>query len=259
LFVLLLLANANECAVDEMSVVQQKAKLVQSGQVARAGADQTPDEATTIEVPRDRVEDSIKGKDKDKVKKQLKKQAKKQVERLKADEETQELTGLSRAEHGNRNQRNELPKGQLTATAEDPTMWKDEDGREWKLNAEQNAAYHQPMPVWIAFVRAILGRFIPFLKVPNLKFISKNADGMYSEVCANRYTGELVIAQKIMGTFNLCKDAPNAMKDGKLPTGGQHRMLDIIPHEEYGGTYKQVAKGIDVGQLEKGPVILDLE
>lgn len=251
MFVLLLLANANECAVDEMSVVQQKAKLVQSGQVARAGADQTPDEATTIEVPRDRVEDSIKGKDKVKVKTQ--------AERLKADEETQELTGLSREEHENRNQRNELPKGKLKATAEDPTMWKDEDGREWKLNAEQNAAYHQPMPVWIAVVRASLGRYFPSLKVPNLKFISKNADGMYSEVCANRYTGELVIAQKIMGTFNLCKDAPNAMKDGKLPTGGQHRMLDIIPHEEYGGTYKQVAKGIDVGQLEKGPVILDLE
>ena len=54
---------------------------------------------------------------------------------------------------------------------------------------------------------------IPFLKVPNLKFISPNADGKYSEVCANRYKGELVTDQKIIGTFNFA----------------------IIPHNEDGG------------------------
>jgi hypothetical protein len=74
---------------------------------------------------------------------------------------------------------------------------------------------------------------------------------------ANRYTGELVIEQKIMGTFNLCPDAPNVMEDGKLPTTGDHDALDIIPHKEYGGIYRQIATGIvEAGSLEKGPVIL---
>jgi hypothetical protein len=77
------------------------------------------------------------------------------------------------------------------------------------------------MPVPVAFIRAHLSKLIPFLKVPNLKFISPNADGRYSVVYANRYTGELVIDQKTIGTFNLATDAPDAMKDGKLPTTGE--------------------------------------
>ncbi|KAL7538813.1 hypothetical protein ACHAXR_008801, partial [Thalassiosira sp. AJA248-18] len=106
--------------------------------------------------------------------------------------------------------------------------------------------------VAVSFIKAHLSKFIPFLKVPNLKFISPNEDGRYSEVIANRYTGEL----KIIGTFNLCTDAPDGMIDGKLPTDGEHKKWDIDPHNMYGGGYKQVAKGIDVGSVDKGPVIL---
>jgi len=142
---------------------------------------------------------------------------------LRSDEEIEKQIGLSRQNHENRNELNELPTGKLRPSPEDKSEWKDDDGRTWKLNKEQNAAYHQPMPVWVAFVRAYLGKVLPFCKVPNLKFISPNANnGMYSEVCANRYTGELVIEQKIMGTFNFATDAPDAMKDGKLPTTGEH-------------------------------------
>jgi hypothetical protein len=175
---------------------------------------------------------------------------------MSSDKEIEQKIGLSRKDHENRNQLNELPNGKLEPSAEDSTIWKDDDGRPWKLNAEPNAAYHQPMSVPVAFIRAYLSKLIPSLKVPNLKFISPNADGRYSEVCANRYTGELVIDQKIIGTFNLATDAPDAMKDGKLPTTGEHDTWDVIPHNEYGGKYKQIAKGIEIGSLEKGPVIL---
>jgi hypothetical protein len=144
---------------------------------------------------------------------------------MSSDKEIEQKIGLSRKDDENRNQLNELPNeppnGKLKSSAEDSTIWKDDDGRPWKLNAEPNAAYHQPMSVPVAFIRAHLSKLIPFLKVPNLKFISPNADGRYSEVCANRYTGELVVDQKIIGTFNLATDAPDAMKDGKLPTTGE--------------------------------------
>jgi len=163
---------------------------------------------------------------------------------------------LSRKNHENRNQLNELPNGKLKPSLEDKTIWKDDEGRPWKLNAEPNAAYHQPMPVAIAFIRAYIGAVIPIFKVPNLKFVSPNKDGRYSEVCANRYTGELVIEQKIIGTYNYATDAPDAMKDGKLPTTGEHDTLDVIPHNEYGWNYLYIAKGIEIGSLEKGPVIL---
>lgn len=173
-----------------------------------------------------------------------------------ADDEIEQRIGLSREDHENRNQLNELPKGKISPSAEDPTIWTDANNRPWKLNAEPNAAYHQPMPVAVAFVRAYLGRIIPQLKVPNLKFISPNADGRYSEVCANRYTGELVIERKIMGTYNFASDAPDAMKDGKLPTTGEHDVLDVIPHNEYGGKYRHIAKGMAFGSISKGPVLL---
>jgi hypothetical protein len=166
------------------------------------------------------------------------------------------VLGLSRKDHEDRNLLNELPSGTMKPSMVDPTIWKDDAGRPWKLNAEPNAAYHQPMPLAIAFIRGHIGGIIPCLKVPNLKFISPNADGRYSEVCANRYTGELVIDQLIMGTFNLCTDAPDAMKDGKLPTTGEHAFLDIDTHNAYGGKYKHIAKGLEVGSLKKGPVIL---
>ncbi len=133
--------------------------------------------------------------------------------RVADDDKVEEETCLSRADHKNRNMFNELPNGKIKPSAEDDTVWKDADGREWKLNAKRNAAYHQPMPVWVAFVWAHVANVLGgFCKVPNLKFISTNADGRYLEICANRYTGELVIDQTIMGTFNLATDAPDAMK-----------------------------------------------
>lgn len=172
------------------------------------------------------------------------------------DEEIEQQIGLSREAHENRNKLNELPTGLLNPSPSDPTIWKDEKGRPWKLNAEPNAAYHQPTSVPVSFIKAHLSYWLPSLKVPNLKFISPNKDGRYSEVIANRYTGELVIEQKIMGTFNLCTDAPDGMVAGKLPTDGEHKKWDIDPHNMYGGGYKQIAKGIDVGSVDKGPVIL---
>jgi len=172
------------------------------------------------------------------------------------DDDIEQIIGLSRKEHENRNQLNELPKGKISPSAEDPTIWTDANNRPWKLNAEPNAAYHQPMPVAVAFIRAYLGRIIPQLKVPNLKFISPNADGRYSEVCANRYTGELVIERKIMGTYNFASDAPDAMKDGKLPTTGEHDTLDVVPHNEYGGKYRHIAMGMTFGSISEGPVLL---
>mmetsp|Transcript_33322 Transcript_33322/g.56476 ORF Transcript_33322/g.56476 Transcript_33322/m.56476 type:complete len:184 (-) Transcript_33322:134-685(-) len=173
-----------------------------------------------------------------------------------SDEQIKQETGLSREDHENRNQFNELPKGKIKPSPEDKTIWTDDDGRPWKLNAEPNAAYHQPYTVPIAFIRAHLSKFIPGLKVPNLKFISPNADGKYSEIVANRYTGELIIEQNIMGTFNLATDAPDAMIDGKLPTIGGHNLLDVIPHNKYGGGYKHIATGIETGSIEKGPIVL---
>ncbi len=173
-----------------------------------------------------------------------------------SDEQIEQETGLSREDHENRNQFNELPNGKIKPSSEDKSIWKDDDGRPWKLNAEPNAAYHQPYPVAIAFIRAYLSKLIPSMKVPNLKFISPNADGRYSEIVANRYTGELIIEQKIIGTFNFATDAPDAMIDGKLPTTGEHDLLDVIPHNKYGGGYRHIAAGIEIGSIEKGPIVL---
>lgn len=174
-----------------------------------------------------------------------------------SDEEIEKEIGISRADHENRNLLNELPNGKIKPSKDDPTIWLDDDGREWKLNAEPNAAYHQPMSVPMAFVRAHFANiFFGLGKVPNLKFISPNADGRYSEICANRYTGELVIDQKIMGTFNLATDAPDAMVDGKLPTTGEHDTLDVKPHEMYGGLYRHVAVGLELESIKEAPVVL---
>lgn len=163
---------------------------------------------------------------------------------------------LSKEAHENRNIYNELPKGVMVPTAEDNTLWVDEAGRDWKQIEDPFTAYHQPMPVPVAFVRGYVGKVLPFLEVPNLKFLSPNTDGRFSEICANRYTGELVIDQQLLGTFNFCTDAPDAMTKVKLPTTGEHDELDIIPHKEYGGNYQHIAKDLPVGTLTKGPVVL---
>eukprot|EP00957_Ditylum_brightwellii_P049506 3754667-Ditylum_brightwellii.AAC.1 len=166
---------------------------------------------------------------------------------------------LTTEEHINRNEYNQLPNGKIKPSLADPTIWLDDNDRPWKLNAEPNAAYHQPYPVPVAFIRAHVSTMVPPLKVPNLKFISPNTGegpAGYSEICANRYTGELVIEQSIMGTFNFVSDAPDAMNKGGLPTTGDHKINDIDPHNQYGGIYAHIAKGIPVGSLEKGPVVL---
>mmetsp|Transcript_28316 Transcript_28316/g.32554 ORF Transcript_28316/g.32554 Transcript_28316/m.32554 type:complete len:187 (-) Transcript_28316:125-685(-) len=175
-----------------------------------------------------------------------------------SDDDIEKRIGLSRKDHENRIMLNELPKGKITPSVDDPTIWKDEDGRPWKLNPDEIAVYHQPTNIVSAEIRAFVGKVIPSIRNPNLKFISPNADGRYSEVCANRYTGELVIEQQLIGTFNFAADAPNAMKDAKYPAHGEHERLDVTPHNEYGGKYKHIARDIPIGSLEKGPVILGL-
>ena len=61
-----------------------------------------------------------------------------------SDEQIKQETGLSREDHENRNQFNELPKGKIKPSPEDKTIWTDDNGRPWKLNAEPNAAYTNP-------------------------------------------------------------------------------------------------------------------
>ena len=175
------------------------------------------------------------------------------------DKEIEEKTGISREKHENRNELNELPVGQLKPSKEDNTMYTDDNGRLWKLNPNLAASYHQPMHLYVAAVRSIFSSiFCDLSEVPNVKFISLNKDKTYSEVVANRYTGELVMDPQIFGTYNFCTDEPHGLQNGELGTDGEHRKFDIIPHEEYGGNYKHIAKGIPVGSLKKAPVILQV-
>ena len=177
----------------------------------------------------------------------------------KTDAQIEKETGISRAQHENRNELNELPTKKLKPIDKEETLYEDGAGRVWRRNPDLNASYHQPMPLAIAAIRSIFSSvFFGIGKVPNLKFMSPNADGTYSEVCANRYTGELIIDQEIMGTYNFATDAPDAMKTGNLPGTGEHKTMDIDTHEQYGGNYKQYAKGIPIGSLDKPPVILSV-
>jgi len=59
-----------------------------------------------------------------------------------------------------------------------------------------------------------------------------------------------------MDTYNFALDAPDAMKDGKLPTTGEHDALDMIPHTEYGGKYRHIGKAMAFGSISEGPVLL---
>ena len=58
-----------------------------------------------------------------------------------------------------------------------------------------------------------------------MKFISENDDKTWSEVICNRYTGELVVDPRIIGTGNWGAS-------GSL----DHVHKDVQPHEKY-GTY----------------------
>jgi len=175
----------------------------------------------------------------------------------KKDEKTFAATGISREDHENRNMLNELPTGLLRLKKDDERFYEDDAGRSWRLSPDPTAAYHQPYPLAIAFIRAHISQcFLGFLRVPNQKLMSPNKDGTYSEICVNRYTGELIIDAYMMGTYNFCKDTPDAMEIGNLPNGGDHKKTDIIPHNEYGRDYKHIAKGIPVGSLDKAPVVM---
>jgi hypothetical protein len=159
-------------------------------------------------------------------------------------------TGIDRETHENRNDKNELPTGKLTITPEDKMIYVDEAGRKWKRYPDRLAAYHQPIPLAIAWLRAVFSNvFMGAGKVPNLKFTSKNEDGRtYSEVCCNRYTGELIVDQKLLGTLNFVSN--NDSKKGHVRT-------DVVPHSEYGWDYKHVAKGIPIDSVFEPIVILD--
>jgi hypothetical protein len=157
------------------------------------------------------------------------------------DKEIEERTGISREKHENRNELNELPVGQLKQSKEDKTVYTDDNGRLWKLNPDIAASYHQPMHLWVAAARSIFSSILCGVgQVPN------------------RYTGELVMDPQIMGTFNFCTDEPLGMQNGTLGTDGEHKKFDITPHEEYGGNYKHIAKGIPVGSLKKALVVLEV-
>lgn len=169
---------------------------------------------------------------------------------------------MSRKQHEDRNQLNELPVGLLKPTKGDSFLYLDDNDRQWRRNADLYASFHQGMPKWLAIVRSIISMiFLGLWKVPNLKFISQNEDKTYSEACCNRYTGELLLDPQYFGTYNFCKDDGEAMVDGNLPTGGDHEKLDVIPHDEYGANYKHIAKGIPVGYYDNRPtpIILYLE
>lgn len=176
------------------------------------------------------------------------------------DEEIEKETGISRETHENRNQHNELPTGMVKPIDDECKFYEDNDGRVWRRNPDIHASYHQPMPLAVAAVRSVLAPiFFGFGKVPNLKFMSPNVNGGSSEFCVNRYTGEMVVDQQLMGTYNFANDEPDFMEKGALSNGGEHRLLDIIPHEEYGGNYKHYAKEMPIGSLENIPILLQVE
>ena len=178
----------------------------------------------------------------------------------KTDAQIEKETGISREQHENRNELNEFPTGKLKPIdKEDKLLYEDDAGRVWCRGPDYYASYHQPIPVIIAGVISIFSSvFCGIGKVPNLKFMSPNADGTFSEVCVNRYTGELIIDQQTMGTYNFATDEPDLMKTGILPGRGEHKTMNIVTHEQYGWNYKQYAKGIPTGSLDKAPVILEV-
>lgn len=164
---------------------------------------------------------------------------------------------LSKEEHENRNQFNELPSGLLKPSPDNKEVWVDEKWREWKKYSDPQSAYHQPYNYrWLpvrAFIQGYLGNipFLGYLRVPVWKFVSKNpSNDYYSEVCANRYTGRLVMDQRIIGTMNYSTDPD------------EHDKWDVKPHNIYGSGYKHVVKGVlipntnDSAVAEEGHVII---
>ncbi|KAL3926398.1 MAG: hypothetical protein SGARI_005626, partial [Bacillariaceae sp.] len=157
---------------------------------------------------------------------------------------------------------NELPTGKLRIKdpSKDKMLYVDDAGREWRRNPDIVSSYHQPMSMPGAVFHSIVDMIICCVDfpVPNMKFISINEDGTWSEVICNRYTGELIVDPKYFGTSNYCTDAPNGMKTGALTTA-EHVALDVKPHEKYGAKYKHIGKGLPVGYYDGDiphPIIL---
>ena len=181
----------------------------------------------------------------------------------KTDAEVEALTGISREKHENRNDIcNELPSGKLRIKdyTKDKMLYVDDAGREWRRNPDIFSSYHQPMSMPNAVFHSLIDGMFFCVKfpVPNMKFISINDDGTWSEVVCCRYTGELIVDPRIFGTSNFCTDASNGMKTGSLTTK-EHVKWDVVPHEKYGHNYKHIAKGIPVGYYDGDiphPVIL---
>lgn len=171
------------------------------------------------------------------------------------------FTGVTRTQHENRNSENQLPSGKLKPTDGERQFYRDDAGRLWRRTPDLFASYHQPFSKNLAIIRSLLS-FVTFglTKVPNLKFMSKNNDGTFTEVCVNRYSGKLVVDPAQMGTHNLATDAPDALKTGSLPNTGEHWLKDIVPHEQYGAKYRHIAAGFPVGSLDgKVPVVAEPE
>ena len=179
-----------------------------------------------------------------------------------SDEEIEAKTGISREKHECRNDLcNELPTGKLKQQpAVHRMMYVDDAGRQWRRNPDIFSSYHQPMSMPNALFHSIVDMliFCVDFPVPNMKFISLNEDGNWSEVICNRYTGELIVDPEYFGTSNFCQDCPKGMKTGSLASK-QHVMMDVQTHEKYGCGYKHIAKGIPVGHYDGDiphPVIL---
>lgn len=168
----------------------------------------------------------------------------------KNDREIEQMTGISREVHECRNgQINEQPTGKLRASKDNDMIYVDEavpTGREWHLQNDFAASYHQPTLGCVrAFINSILDCviFCVDFPVPNMKFISENDDKTWSEVICNRYTGELVVDPRIIGTGNWGAS-------GSL----DHIHKDMQPHEKYGAHYRHIYKGMDIHYYDNRPL-----
>ena len=180
------------------------------------------------------------------------------------DDEIEAKLGISRRKHEDRNNIcNDLPTGKLRIKDfnKDKMLYVDDAGRDWRRNPDIFSSYHQPMSMINAVFHSIVDAviFCVDFPVPNMKFISLNEDGTWSEVICNRYTGELIVDPKYFGTSNFCTDCPKGMETGSLSTK-EHVQLDVRSHEMYGSNYTYIAKGIPVGYYDDPkhphPVIL---
>ena len=75
----------------------------------------------------------------------------------KSDEQIEELTGISREKHENRNDIcNELPTGKMRMSDDDRMLYIDDAGRPWRRNPDIFSSYHQPMSLPSAILHSII-------------------------------------------------------------------------------------------------------